>query len=158
MQSHIHFTPKQRRKGASLVLSIVLSVFVLLAQSIPAMSTQNMGTWIEICGDGGISVIQVDENGDEQQSECAHCDYCLLPSGNLQGVSIPLPSISAQIEFTTISYPSDQGVSPVRPEQYWSACRGPPIASSENNMPTFTSLDIKEPVGEALNTWRNPCI
>lgn len=158
MQSNIQFTPKQRRKGASLVLSIVLSVIVLLAQSIPAMSTQSSGTWIEICGEGGISVIQVNENGDEQQPECAHCDYCLLPSGDLQGVSVPLPSMSIQIEFTAISYPSDQGGSPDSPEQYWSACRGPPIASSENNMSTFTSLDIKEPVGKTLNTWRNPCI
>ncbi|PCJ76117.1 MAG: hypothetical protein COA53_02330 [Rhodobacteraceae bacterium] len=158
MQSHIQFTPKQRRKGASLVLSIVLSVIVLLAQSIPAMSTQNTGTWIEICGDDGISIIQVDENGNKQQSECAHCDYCLLPSGNLQGVSVISPNISAPIEFTAVSYSSDQAISPDSPEQYWSACRGPPIASTEKNMSTFTSLVLKEPIREALNTWGNPCI
>ncbi len=158
MQSHIQFTPKQRHKGVSMVLSIALSVIVLLAQSIPAMSTQNTGTWIEICSDDGVSLIQIDENGNKQQSECAHCDYCLLPSGDTQSVNVTSPSISTQFEFTATSYPSDQGVSLDSPEQYWSASRGPPIASSENNMPTFTSLDIKEPVGDALNTWRNPCI
>ena len=158
MQSHIQFTPKQRPKGASLAWSIVLSFIVLLAQSIPAMSNQSTAAWIEICGDGGSYLIQVDENGEEQQPECAHCDYCLLPTGDMQGVHTTPSGASSLIVFTNISYPSDRDFVPDSPEQYWSACRGPPIASSENNMSTNTSLATKEPVGAALNTWGIPCI
>ena len=158
MQSHVQFTPKQHRKGASLAWSIVLSLIVLLAQSIPAMSTQNTAAWIEICTDGGSYLIQVDANGEEQQAECAHCDYCLLPTGDMQSVHTIAPGASALIEFTNISYASDRDFVPDSPEQYWSACRGPPIASSEKNMSTNTSLVIKEPVGAALNTWGTPCI
>jgi len=158
MTPHFRYLLEKRRKGVSLALSIVLSFVVLLAQSVPAMSGHNTAAWMEICGDGGSYFIEVDENGEEQEQECAHCDYCLLPSSDAQGVHAASPNTSALIEFTTISYLSDRDFLPDSPEQYWSACRGPPIANSENNMSTNISLVIKEPIGAALNTWGNPCI
>ena len=156
MKSQIQSHSIQRRKAASLVLSIVLSFVVLLAQSIPAMSNQNTAGWIEICGDGGTYLLQVDENGEEQPSECVHCDYCLAPSGDAQGVHTMPASASVSIEFTTISYPSVRNALSDSPEQYWSACRGPPIASVENNMTPLASLFIKEPAGMASKSWGKP--
>ena len=143
------------------VLSIVLSIAVLLGQSMPAVAGHGSGSsagWIEICGDGGSYFVQIDKNGQKKAPECVHCDFCLVPSGDTQGVHSTLLSASALTDFTTVSYLFDLAVLPDSPEQYWSACRGPPIASVENNMIPIVSLSVKEPAALVLNTWSTPCV
>lgn len=151
---------RSNRFGMRWVLSIVLSIAVLLGQSIPAMADHGSNisaNWVEICGDGGSYFVQVGEDGQKQEPECAHCDYCLTPVGDAQAVHSTQHSGLALIYFTNISYMADLAILPDSPEQYWSACRGPPIASVENKMTTNTSLTIKEPIGSASRAWSIPC-
>lgn len=151
---------RSNRFDVRLVLSIVLSIAVLLGQSIPAMAGHgsNMSAnWVEICGDGGSYFIEIGEDGQKQAPECTHCDYCLTPVGDTQAVHSTQHSGLALIYFTNISYSTDPAGLPDSPEQYWSACRGPPIASIENKMTTNTSLTIKEPIGSESTAWSIPC-
>ena len=151
---------RSNRFGMRWVLSIVLSIAVLLGQSIPAMADHDTNTsanWVEICGDGGSYFIQIGEDGQKQAPECAHCDYCLTPVGDAQAVHSTRHSVLVLIDFTHISYSTDPATLPDSPEQYWSACRGPPIASVKNNMTPNTSLVIKEPIGSALRARGIPC-
>ena len=143
------------------VLSFVLSIAVLLGQSNAAMADHGSNTsanWVEICGDGGTYFVQVGEDGQKQAPECNHCDYCLTPVGDAQGVHSTHHSDLALNEFSNISYSSDQANLPDNPEQYWSACRGPPIVSVENNMTTNISLAIKELNGSVSVAWSIPCV
>ncbi len=164
MKSHERTSLIQRRRSNRFdmrwVLSIVLSIAVLLGQSIPAMADHGSNisaNWVEICGDGGSYFIQIGEDGQKQAPECAHCDYCLTPVGDAQAVHSSHHSELALNDFSNISYSTDPATLPDSPEQYWSACRGPPIASVENKMTTNTSLTIKEPIGSAVRAWSIPC-
>lgn len=152
---------RSKRFDMRWVLSFVLSVAVLLGQSIPAMADHGASTsanWIEICGDGGSYFIEVGEDGQKQAPECAHCDYCLTSVGDAQAVHAPHHSALVQTDFINLSYSIDPAALPDNPEQYWSACRGPPIMSVENNMTTIISLYLKEPFGSAFEAGKSPCI
>ncbi len=143
------------------VLSIVLSLAVIWAQSAPVMAghgPSGSANWVEICADGGSYFIQVGEDGQKQKPECACCDFCLLPSVDTPDAHSALLETSVLSDFTTISYSTDLSALPDSPEQYWSACRGPPIASVENNMTTPISLFSKESADVSLNTWVISCV
>ena len=136
MKLHERTPPIQRRRnnyfGMRWVLSVVLSITVLLGQSIPAMADHNSNmsaNWVEICSDGGSYFIQIGEDGQKQAPDCAHCDYCLTAVGDAQAVYSTHHSVLALVDFTDISYSTDPATLPYSPEQYWSTCRGPPIAS-----------------------------
>lgn len=149
------------RLGMRLVLTVVLALAVMLAQSVPGMAMQSTSTsagWIEICSDGGSVFIQVNEDGQEHEPECLHCDFCLVPAAEVQGLTTAPKIASALTEFTTFSYSTDRVGLPDSPEQYWSATRGPPIASVENIMTPIASLLAKEPAGTPSNTWSIPCV
>ena len=142
------------------VLSIVLSIAVLLGQSNAVMADHGSSTsanWVEICSDGGTYFVQIGEDGQKQTPECNHCDYCLTPVGDAQALHSAHHSDLALNDFSNISYSSDQASLPGNPEQYWSACRGPPIASVENNMTTNISLTIEERNGTVSTAWSIPC-
>jgi len=134
-QTYLGRRRRDNRLGMRWVLSIVLSLSVFLAQSIPAMADHGLNTssWLEICGDGGSYFIQIGEDGQEQEDECAHCDYCLTPVWDTSAVHSTNHGVSVLISFANISFTTDQAIVPVSPEQYWSACRGPPIVSVEKS-------------------------
>jgi|LGOV01.1.fsa_nt_gb hypothetical protein len=151
---------RNNRFDMRLVLSIVLAIAVLFGQSFPAMAGHGSDTsanMIEICGDGGSYFIEIGEDGQKQAPECTHCDYCLTPVGDTQAVHSTQPNELALTYFSNISYSTDPATLPDNPEQYWSACRGPPIASIEKIMTTNTSLTIKEPIGSESTAWSIPC-
>ncbi len=151
---------RSNRFDVRLVLSIVLAIAVLLGQSFPAIAGHGSNTsanLVEICGDGGSYFIEVGEDGQKQAPECTHCDYCLTPVGDTQAVHSTQHSELALTYFSDISYSTDPASLPDSPEHYWSACRGPPIASIENKMTTNTSLTIKEPIGSGSKAWSIPC-
>jgi len=135
---------KQHRNigsGARFFVSALVFIAIFLGQSTPSMAGHGANSasgWIEICSDGGSYFAQVDTGDGGQAPECAHCDFC-------------------SADFVIISYFNERAILPDSPEQYWSACRGPPIASIENNMTTLASLNNKEPAVRVLNTWSNPC-
>lgn len=143
------------------VLSVLLTIAVLLGQSNSTMAGHGSNTsenWIEICGDGGSYFIEVGEDGQKQTPECAHCDFCLTSVGDTQALDSLHAARTAPLDFTNISYSIDPAVLPINPEQYWSACRGPPIMSLENNMTPTTSLYLKEPSGSAFKAGNIPCV
>jgi len=152
---------RSNRFDVRLVMSIVLAIAVLLGQSFPAMAGHGSDTsanMIEICGDGGSYFIEIGEDGQKQTPECTHCDYCLTPVGDTQAVHSTQHNELALTYFSIISYSTDPATLPDNPEQYWSACRGPPIASIENIMTTNISLTIKEPIGSESTAWSIPCV
>ena len=161
-----NMTSQERRRrskcfGARWMLSIVLSFSVLLGQSIPGMAGQNdvsSANFVEICGDGGSYFILVGADGQEQAPDCVHCDFCLVSTGDHQGVYITPTSSAALIGFTTIPFSTGRADLPESPEQYWSASRGPPIASTVNKMTNLASLFNKESAANFSNTWSNPCV
>lgn len=150
-----------KRLGVRWLLSILVVVAIFLGQSAPSMaghSANSASGWIEICGDGGSYFAQVDTGDGGQAPECAHCDFCLVPTGDTPNVHLAAQNATVSTDFAIISYFNERAILPDSPEQYWSACRGPPIASIENNMTTLASLSNKEPAVKVLNTWSNPCL
>ncbi|MHA1127913.1 MAG: DUF2946 family protein, partial [Alphaproteobacteria bacterium] len=132
-------TPHCYVYGANLVPrmlgAVFLSIIVLLAQVFPASASHNFagsGTWIEICGDGGTYLAQIDEDGNTTPPECDHCAFCLVPVSDLKTLHNDNLVTVMVTEFTLTSYSIDRASLPETPERYWSACRGPPIMSLEN--------------------------
>lgn len=153
--------PRSKCFDVRWMLSIVLSIAVLLGQSIPSMAGQNdasSASWVEICGESGSYFILLGADGQEQTPDCEHCDFCLVSTGDHQGVHFTSTSSAALIGFTTITFSTEWADLPESPEQYWSASRGPPIASTVNKMTKLASLFNKEPAKKSLNTWSNPCV
>ena len=158
---HLDQDRRNIRFGMRWVWGIMLSVAVLLGQSFPVMADHGSNLsaiWVEICGDGGTYFVQVDEDGQKQESECSHCDYCIVPMGDVQADNSPNHNDLASLDFTNSSYLVVPATLPDNPEQYWSACRGPPIVSVENKMTPNTSLTIKEPNGSTFIAWSIPCV
>lgn len=147
--------------GARWILSFVLSISVLLGQSLPGMAGQfdvPSVNLIEICGDGGSYFILVGVDGQEQAPDCEHCDFCLVSTGDHQAVHFTQTGNSAQFKFTTFNFSMGRADLPESPEQYWSASRGPPIASTDIKMTKLVSLFNKEPAAYSSNIWSNPCV
>ena len=165
MQSSYQTLQILRLRGSRLrmrwIVSAVLVLAVMLAQSVPGMAMHSSNApagWVEICSDGGSVFIQVDEDGQEHEPACAHCEFCLPPTSELQGLNPASPNTSALTEFTAFSYSTNRVSLPDSPEQYWSATRGPPIISVENIMTPIASLLAKTPAGIPSNTWSIPCV
>lgn len=156
---------RKRYKDATaflrLSLTLILAIFVVYAQVNPATASHSSsanGAWIEICGEGGSYLAQLDDSGNTQTPDCDHCAFCLVPTTNDQGAYDINVATPGSLEFTMISYSADRAAMPDTPEQYWSACRGPPIASTEKNMTPTISLTTKEPFGSAFKAGESPCI
>lgn len=118
--------------------AVFLALVVFLAQAIPANAghgSTGSGAWIEICSDGGTYLAQLDDDGSGQAPECLHCEFCLASSGDAPTLGASAGLAPQTLELSLVSYFSEAGILPVSPEQYWSACRGPPLASVEKNMP-----------------------
>ncbi|OUS05117.1 hypothetical protein A9Q96_13555 [Rhodobacterales bacterium 52_120_T64] len=159
-RTSIAYANRNVRFDMGWVLSIVLSIAVILAQSIPVMADQGSNvsaTWVEICADGGSYFIEIGEDGQKQTPECTHCDFCLTSIGEMPFLYSTDHDELALIDFSLVSYSSNQAALPDCPEQYWSACRGPPIVSVENKMISNTSLTIKESIGPDSIAWSIPC-
>ncbi|MDP5219115.1 hypothetical protein Q5Y75_17995 [Ruegeria sp. 2205SS24-7] len=123
--------PGRRLNSAFALLGIALFVLQLLA---PSLVRAGGGEWIEICSDGAAVWIQIDEDGEERESEpCPKCQNCMLcavgsfaPLATVPGVSLtPAPasarlSVPAQCEHHN-------------PAQFWPDNRGPPL-ESQNHM------------------------
>jgi len=149
------------RLGGRWVLSIMLSIAILLGQSMPLLAGHSSGPsqgWVEICGDGGSYFIRIGEDGQEQTPDCLHCVSCLASSGDASGPPLRPQSVADQVAFTQVVHAVYQPILPDNPEQYWSACRGPPIEDIKYNMTTPTLLILQEPAVTVLNTWGTPCV
>lgn len=147
--------------GVRYVLSALLCLALFLGQTMPLMAAHSSNAplgWVEICGDDGSYFIQIGEDGEEQPLACLHCDLCLGPAAGTPETNAPWHMQRALPAPTTIFYSFDRSQRTDCPEQYWSACRGPPIVSTDNTMKTLFSLTRKELAVSALNEWGTPCV
>ena len=149
-----------RFDAAHRIVATIVVLAIFLAQTLPMAASHSAGgggDWIVICSDDGAKLIQLDDT-DPKQGECNHCSFCLISSNTLQGDLTPYLAILMHSNFTNISFGRAQTIGLTGPEQYWSACRGPPIASIDNKMTTLFSLLIKEQVQVVSNAWSTPCL
>ncbi len=149
----------KRLGGAHQIVAALVALSIFLAQAMPMAASHGAGEgdWIVICSGEGIKLIQQD--GDNpNQGECNHCPYCLISSNNFQGNLVPHPGILTSSNFTKIIYGNPQTIGLTGPEQYWAACRGPPIANKNSIMTAPFSLPIKEQILVVSNAWSAPCL
>jgi len=143
-----------------ILLSALVCVALFLGQTLPAMAgnpTNTSGGWAEICGDEGSYFIQIGTNGEEPEDApaCVHCDTCLVPPLETQNTPLNQKFLTGLTGFSTISFSIAPSVLTERPEQYWSACRGPPIESTENNMTTHLFSTLLFPFDSVTVTVAN---
>ena len=151
--------PKKQLGRAHQIVAVLIALSVFLAQAMPMAASHGAGAgdWITICSGEGIKLIQLDGD-DPNQGECSHCSYCLISGNNFQGNLVSHPGTLIASNFTNIIYGNPQTIGLAGPEQYWSACRGPPIASKNSIMTTPVSLPIKEQIRVVSNAWSVPCL
>ncbi len=126
---------------AAAVLSLVL-LFGQVFTGMAANAANDPAVWIEICADGESHMIRMDGGTDQQAPDCAHCQNCLLASGDTGAV---LPSNAAQSVKIDILIPSVFAAHQTgrnRPEQFGASCRGPPLESRNNPMTTSFYLSL----------------
>ncbi|WP_457649107.1 hypothetical protein [Profundibacter sp.] len=149
----------KRLGGAHQIAAVLVALSLFLAQTMPmaASVSASEGGWISICSGDGVKLIQMD--GDiPNQGERNQCPYCLISSNDLQGNLVLHAGILNTPNFTKIIYGNPQTIGLTGPEQYWSACRGPPIASKNSSMTTPSSLPVKEQIRVLPNAWSAPCL
>lgn len=147
--------------GIRHVLSVLLCLSLFLGQTTPSMaghpSSASLG-WVEICGDDGSYFIQIGEDGEEQSPACVHCDLCLGPAVDTQGANALWHMMRTLPAPTTIFYSIDRSQHADCPEQFWSACRGPPIVSTDKTMKTLLFRTCKKFAVTTTNNWATPCV
>ncbi|MBV1863043.1 MAG: DUF2946 family protein [Rhodobacteraceae bacterium] len=157
---------RARNRGVAQLFSVFVSVVLLVAQMLPVAASFSSGPsagWIEICGETGASFIQLeagaftgDSQPPEHEADCTHCPFCLVPFNTVYGAFSPQVTGQNLLAFTKINFAAALIVNPRAPEQFWSACRGPPVPNTENNMTTHSLPAL--PLARAVsNTWGIPC-
>ena len=139
-------------------MSAVLALWLMLVvQFLPGMAgAEGQGHWIEICADGGVALIQVDENGDavpqgdDTCPDCATCAFCAVQDQS--GLPAHLPV--AGVDLTPV-VPVPGAVVRLSVEQvrFWPGPRGPPARAEHEGI--RASLPIK---GSTQNTGGAPWI
>lgn len=149
----------KRLGGAHQIAAVLVALSLFLAQAMPmaASHSASEGDWTTIRSGEGVKLIQMD-GGNPNQGEGNHCPYCLISSNDFQGNLVPHAGILTASNFTKIIYGNPQTIGLTGPEQYWSACRGPPIASKNSSMTTPSSLLVREQIRVLSNAWSAPCL
>lgn len=140
--------PGRRLNSAFAMLGVALIVLQLLA---PSLVRAGGGEWIEICSDGAAVWIQIDEDGEERESEpcpkCRNCTLCavgsIAPLAAVPGVSLTSRpakarfSVSAQCKYHN-------------PAQFWPDNRGPPLETQDHMIRALrVALDFTPVTGGA---------
>lgn len=118
-----------------LLHTAMLALAVLLAQVLPMQAAQSDGGWMEICGgDEGSYFVQLEDGSSGQEHGCTHCSACLLATSTATTIPPKIDNLILQLKL--IDVPLAVQLTPVtsHPEQYWSACRGPPLEGTEKSM------------------------
>lgn len=130
--------PRNHVAGFGWIVSVLLCFSMFFAQVTPMSAEQRNMVSIEICGEHGVEVIQVEvgDLGPESDpiSECAHCSYCLAEAPVMSGL---VPMSKSEIPNLVLMEPAfssaQDGLLHVS-KQYCSQCRGPPIGNTYNKM------------------------
>lgn len=95
---------------------------------------------IEICGEHGPEVIQIETGNDNDNDNpisdptCAHCSYCLAGAPVMSDVAAVFKSEIPNLVLIEAAYPLTQNVILHASKPYCSQCRGPPNGSTYNKM------------------------
>jgi hypothetical protein len=167
LQSHAQNTRKTARRPrlAVLLVAILASLTLLVAQAMPLAASGNQGAsggWIEICGDGGSFFIQLDDENPQPPvpvSGCNHCPFCLVPFNTSLGLDAPNTFPVMEMYFARIRFPAPAPGFVNAANTHWPACRGPPLLKMDNNMKTKNhSLSAQEQTSLTFDTWGVPCL
>ena len=146
------------RWGANAVLAVV----VLLAQVLPMNAGHGGGSgdWLEICGgEDGSYYIQLDDGSElPAPTECQHCDACMLFTGANGLTTIRDQFLQAPSDYGVAVFGVAQTAGLAGSEQYWAACRGPPLENSGKIMPRKPTLASYADGTVNSDTWSAPCI
>lgn len=121
--------------------TVILSLAVLLGQVLPMQADHSNAGWMEICGgEDGSYFVQLADGSGGQGQECTHCSACMLAGSS--PASTPPKIAGLTLEPKLIELPLATHPAPVtsHPEQFWSACRGPPLEGTEKSMINHGSL------------------
>jgi len=148
--------------GPRVFVFVVLAVSIFFGQTFSAMAGRDSNSpanWIEICGDGGSYLVQVDSGTDAPEPECTHCSICLVPGAD--GFALQAPELNSTnfIGFRIVHFSDSGATVPAGSERYWSSCRGPPIKSAVITMTLTSSLFFRE-IDEKVTriTWVSPWV
>jgi len=154
--------PEVKLFGQRFFVFVVLAVSIFLGQTFSAMAGRDANSpanWIEICGDGGSYLVQVDGGSEAPAPECAHCSICLVPGTD--GFALQTPELNSTnfIGFRIVHFSDSGATVPAGSEHYWSSCRGPPTKSAEYKMTLTSSLFFRE-IDEKVTriTWMSPWV
>lgn len=113
----------QRLAGICVALLLALQLLFPAAGAAAAD-----GQWIEICGESGVALIQVNAETGEAQQDCPDCSTCVLCAAETgaKPVNCP-PAASRAAAAPALPLPAQALVRP-NPAQYWHEGRGPPLA------------------------------
>lgn len=160
IRANISSTPVAHGLGAvtGWFICAVLSLALVFAQSMPmSASVSGDGTWIEICGgeDGSYFIQQDDGTPQHTPMECVHCDGCLMVS-NISNAHEPSDwFLSVPLGASHVIFSPAQTTGLAGAEQYWAACRGPPLQNTGNRMPSIPILASIPHAPAPSDTWRN---
>lgn len=165
MYASRHILRDRYRQSASfigrIVSSVALSIVLILGQAFPAMAGNGAADsfWVEICAEGDSYFMEIELGGEIPSHDCEYCAACLAANADAPGFYNPSASMTEFVRFETISFLSAQQTLVACPEQYWSACRGPPITHTESNMTIRSFSPLIEARGlEMLTPWRTPWV
>lgn len=136
------------------VLSLLCALIILISQVLPAAAA-NSGAWVEVCGQSGVYLALIDQDGEKPKSQCKRCPLCLVQSDKLATVPAGGRGIFHPIHFIWVTSSRVTASLPLGREWYWHYSRGPPAASIDIPMTSTAYLvdqNLVGPVSE--NPWR----
>lgn len=154
---------KKAQAGSILIrqlIAVIVAFMVFAAQTLPATASYDShknNSQIENCSGPCTKLIQQNDKKPQQNKNDDHCSFCVVSHSDSIDNSTPHLSIQSPSKLSTILYRGAQTTGLTGPEQYWSASRGPPIESINNNMTTPISLLHKKQTRVTLNAWGLSC-
>lgn len=164
MFSQIHIERRQKLRHESQGLrrdfSLICVLLFLMAQLLPATAGSS-GIWVEICGQSGVQLTLIDEDGKQPEQagqpeqQCNPCPLCLVRSDEMSPVLAAGGSLAHPNYFTKVTHLQVSADNSPDFKWVWQACRGPPLASAKVSMTSTPCLVDRNMVGPvSANPWR----
>ena len=150
--SHI----KAQRSACLNWLRTLIGVCALTVQMLApiAAHSANTGDWMEICGEDGPVLMQV-QLSDDEQAPCPKCDECKFCQLAVSTGSIPSPVLTSyNLSAVKALHVCFEGTVEANPAQFWHENRGPPIAAPHaKDSENACRLSIDETLSKGGASW-----
>ncbi|NIZ62391.1 hypothetical protein DL239_15570 [Sedimentitalea sp. CY04] len=126
---------KAQRSSCLNWLRALIGVCALTVQMLApiAAHSANTGDWMEICGEDGPALMQV-QLSDDEQAPCPKCDECKFCQLVVSTGNIPNPALNSySLPVVTAISVQHEGNVEANPAQFWHENRGPPNLISHTN-------------------------